>query len=75
VETSTHLSRSKFNKYKIYKLHGLTIVGLGVVVLVNEVTFVVNCYGVAYTMKLVNMDYMEIQRKAEYLLLTLLCCT
>jgi hypothetical protein len=75
VETRTHLSRSNFNKYKIYKLHGLTLVGLGAAVLVNEVMIVVNCCGVAYTVKLFNICYMGIQRKAEYLLLTLLCCT
>jgi hypothetical protein len=75
VETRTNLSRSNFNKYKIYKLHGLTLVGLGAAVLVNEVTIVVNVYGVAYTVKLVNIGYMGIQHKADYLLLTLLCCT
>jgi hypothetical protein len=75
VETRTHLSRSNFNKYKTCKLHGLTLVGLGVAVLVNEVTIVVNCCGVAYTVKLVNICYTGIQRKAENLLLTLLCCT
>jgi hypothetical protein len=75
VETRNHLSRSNFNKYKIYKMHGLTLVGLGAAVLVNEVTIVVNCYSVAYTVKQVNIGYIEIQRKTEYLFLTLLCCT
>jgi len=46
VETRTHLLRSNCNKFKIYKLHELTLVGLGEAVLVNEVTIVVNCYGV-----------------------------
>jgi len=46
VETRTHLSLSNCNKCKIYKLHGLTLVGVGLAVLVNEVTIVVNCYGV-----------------------------
>ena len=41
------MSRSNCNKCKIYNLHGLTLVGLGEAVLVNEVTIVVNCYGVA----------------------------
>jgi hypothetical protein len=75
VETRTDFSRSNFNKYKIYKLHGFTLVGIGVAILVNEVTIVVSCCGVAYTVKVVNIGYMGIQRKAEYLLLTLLCCT
>jgi len=30
----------------MYKLYGLTLVGLGEAVLVNEVTIVVKCYGV-----------------------------
>jgi hypothetical protein len=47
VETRTHLSQSNCNKCKIYKLHGLTFVWLGDAVLANEVTIVVNCYGVA----------------------------
>ena len=46
VETRTHLSGSNSNNCKICKLHGLTLVGLGETVLVNEVTIVVNCYGV-----------------------------
>ena len=33
----------------IYKLHGLTLVGPGEAVMVNEVTIIVNCYGVALT--------------------------
>jgi len=41
------MSRSSCNKCKVYKMHGLTFVGLGETVLVNEVTIVVNCYGVA----------------------------
>jgi hypothetical protein len=45
------LSRSNFNKCKIYKLHGLTLVELGEVVRVNEVTIVVNCYGVAMSVQ------------------------
>jgi len=40
------MSGSNCNKCKIYELHGLTLVGLGEAVLVNEVTIVVSCYGV-----------------------------
>jgi len=46
VETRTHLSGSNCNKCKIYKLHGLTFVGLGETELVNQVKIVVNCYWV-----------------------------
>jgi hypothetical protein len=45
VETRTHLSQSNCNECKIYNLHRLKLVGLGVAVLVNEVTIVVICYG------------------------------
>jgi hypothetical protein len=50
VVTWTHLSRSTCNTCRIYKYHGLTLVGrehsvLEEAVLVNEVTIVVNCYG------------------------------
>jgi hypothetical protein len=50
VVTWTHLSRSTCNTCKIFKCHGLTLVGpersvLEVAVLVNDVTIVVNCYG------------------------------
>ena len=47
VETRSHLLQSMCNKCKKYKLHRITVVGLGKAVLVNEVTIVVNCYGVA----------------------------
>jgi hypothetical protein len=52
VETRTHLSRSNFNKCNIYKLHGLTFVGLEVAELDNHVTIVVNCNGVFYPAEL-----------------------
>jgi hypothetical protein len=50
VVTWIHLLRSKCNTCKIFKCHGLTLVGrehrvLEVAELVNEVTIVVNCYG------------------------------
>ena len=44
VETRTHLLQSNCNKCN--KLHRLTLVGLGEAELVNEVTVIVNCYGV-----------------------------
>ena len=46
VETKTDFSGSTCNKSKIYKLHGLTFAGLGETELVNQVTIVVNCYGI-----------------------------
>jgi len=46
VQTRTDTSRSKCIKCKTYKLQGLTFVGLGEAVLVNEVTIIVNSYGV-----------------------------
>jgi hypothetical protein len=46
VETRTHLLRWNCNECEIYKLYGLTFVGLGEAVLVNEVTILVKCYGV-----------------------------
>ena len=52
VETRTHFTSQNFNKCKIYKLHGLTFVGLGEAEIVNEVTIAVNCYGVVSSIKI-----------------------
>jgi hypothetical protein len=41
------LSRSVCNTYKIFKWHGLTLVGLEEAGIENDVTIVVNCYDVA----------------------------
>jgi len=44
--TGTHLSRSNFNIYKIFKCHELTLVVIEEAGLENGVTIVVNCYDV-----------------------------
>jgi len=58
--TGTHLSRSNFNICKIFKCHGLTLVGIEGVDLENDVTIVVNCYGVdSHTRQCCKSDIIE----------------